>query len=107
MKKCSNKAALSGSSPLASSAIDRLAKFVGMPVDHVRGAIENIRRERMKNRLMEKVRLIREGRSAILPSGEIVEQGTPGAMQYTGHVPCRKCGQTHWVHGACPPSQND
>lgn len=23
-------------------------------------------------------------------------------MQYTGHVPCRKCGTTHWMHGPCP-----
>jgi hypothetical protein len=21
--------------------------------------------------------------------------------KYTGHVPCRKCGKTHWMHGPC------
>lgn len=26
-------------------------------------------------------------------------------IQYTGEVPCRKCGQTHWMHGSCP--END
>jgi hypothetical protein len=24
---------------------------------------------------------------------------TPG--QYTGHVPCKKCGRSHWMYGAC------
>jgi hypothetical protein len=23
-------------------------------------------------------------------------------IQYTGHVPCKKCGTTHWMHGPCP-----
>ena len=31
----------------------------------------------------------------------------PPTVQYTGEVPCRKCGNTHWMHGACPSSQND
>lgn len=26
--------------------------------------------------------------------------------RYTGHVTCSKCGNTHWMHGPCPP-QND
>lgn len=21
---------------------------------------------------------------------------------YSGHVPCSKCGTTHWMHGDCP-----
>lgn len=25
-------------------------------------------------------------------------------MRYTGHVPCAKCGTTHWMHGPCPPN---
>ena len=24
--------------------------------------------------------------------------------QYTGHVPCPKCGRSHWMHGACLPN---
>lgn len=24
------------------------------------------------------------------------------ATSYTGHVPCRKCGTVHWMHGPCP-----
>lgn len=28
-------------------------------------------------------------------------------IQYTGEVPCRECGQTHWMHGACHPSPNN
>lgn len=30
------------------------------------------------------------------------EENDPRPLQYTGHVPCRKCGQTHWMHGPCP-----
>lgn len=26
--------------------------------------------------------------------------------EYTGHVPCKKCGQTHWMHGKCPDSSS-
>lgn len=26
----------------------------------------------------------------------------PSQVQYTGHVPCKKCGTTHWMHGPCP-----
>lgn len=32
--------------------------------------------------LLEKVRIIRSGNTAILPTGEIVERGTPGSMNY-------------------------
>jgi hypothetical protein len=27
-------------------------------------------------------------------------------VQYTGHVPCRRCGKTHWMHGPCPSEPN-
>lgn len=26
----------------------------------------------------------------------------PKPIQYTGEVPCQKCGTTHWMHGPCP-----
>ena len=32
--------------------------------------------------LLEKLRIIRSGNTAILPTGEIVERGTPGSMDY-------------------------
>lgn len=64
-------------------------------------------RHSKKSRLLKKVQLIMEGRSAILPSGVIVEAGTPGSMNYTGHVPCQKCGQVHWMYGPCPPKDED
>lgn len=35
-----------------------------------------------KDKLMEKLRIIQSGKTAILPTGEIVERGTPGAMDY-------------------------
>lgn len=25
--------------------------------------------------------------------------------QYIGHVPCHKCGQSHWMHGPCNPKR--
>lgn len=24
---------------------------------------------------------------------------------YSGHVPCKKCGHTHWMHGSCRPCE--
>jgi hypothetical protein len=35
-----------------------------------------------KDKLMEKLRIIQSGETAILPSGEIVKRGTPGATDY-------------------------
>ena len=35
-----------------------------------------------KGNLMEKLRIIQSGKTAILPTGEIVERGTAGAMGY-------------------------
>lgn len=62
--------------------LKRLADFVGMPEDHIREAAQAIRHEKMKERLLEKVRIIRSRNTAITPSGEIVERGTPGSVNY-------------------------
>jgi hypothetical protein len=65
--------------------LERLADFLEMPADHVREAAEAIRQERKDKlvaSLMGKVNLIRERNTAILPTGEIVARGTPGAMNY-------------------------
>lgn len=35
-----------------------------------------------ESKLMEKLRIIQSGKTAILPTGEIVERGTAGAMDY-------------------------
>lgn len=35
-----------------------------------------------KDNLMEKLRIIQSGNTAIMPTGEIVERGTPGATEY-------------------------
>jgi hypothetical protein len=67
------------------SALEFLAQELGMPAEHVREAARNIARKRMETKhadLMEKVRLIREKNTAILPTGEIVARDTPGAMPY-------------------------
>lgn len=66
----------------AGSALERLADILEMPADHVREAAEEIRRKRNIETLMAKVQLIRERNTAILPTGEIVARGTPGAMDY-------------------------
>lgn len=34
------------------------------------------------------------------------EENPDPPAQYTGHVPCRKCGQTHWMHGPCHSEPN-
>lgn len=62
--------------------LEILAEELEMPADHVREAAEAIRQDRMKKNLLAKVQLIRDRNSAILPTGEIVEKGTPGAMDY-------------------------
>jgi hypothetical protein len=36
----------------------------------------------------------------VLSANSQAESGKP--IQYTGHVPCKKCGTTHWMHGPCP-----
>lgn len=82
-----NEAAEGGSSPVpySPSSLERLADLLDMPADDVREATRNIARKRMEEKhagLMEKVRLIRERNTAILPTGEIVARGTPGAMDY-------------------------
>ena len=64
------------------SPVERLATFVGMPVDHVQGALEEIAKTNRINRLKAKLRLIKERRAAITPMGEIVEIGTPGSKPY-------------------------
>lgn len=74
-----------GSSPRAGSALERLANLLDMPAEDVREAARNIARKRIETKhaaLMEKVRLIRERNTAILPTGEIVARDTPGAMPY-------------------------
>jgi len=38
-----------------------------------------------EQRLLEKVRIIRSGNTAILPTGEIVERGTPGSTNYNSN----------------------
>lgn len=67
--------------------LEILADELGMPADHVREAAEAIRQKRMKERLLAKVQLIRDRNTAILPTGEIVERGTPGAMNYGSSEP--------------------
>ena len=64
------------------TSLERFASAIGMPAEHVREAAENIRREQRREALLEKVRLIRERNAAILPTGEIVPRGTPGAMNF-------------------------
>jgi hypothetical protein len=67
------------------SALEFLAQELGMPAEHIREAARNIARKRMETKhadLMEKVRLIRDKNTAILPTGEIVARDTPGAMPY-------------------------
>lgn len=67
------------------SSLERLANSLEMPVDHVREAAEAISQERndkLVASLMSKVALIRERNTAIMPTGEIVARGTPGAMNY-------------------------
>ena len=74
-----------GCPPATCSALEFLAQELDMPVEHIREAARNIARKRMETKhadLMEKVRLIREKNTAILPTGEIVARGTPGAMDY-------------------------
>lgn len=64
------------------SPVERLARCVGMPVEHVQGALEQIAKTNRINRLQAKLRLIKERRAAITPKGEIVEIGTPGSKPY-------------------------
>ena len=40
----------------------------------------------------------------VLSANSQAESGKP--IQYTGHVPCKKCGTTHWMHGPCPQNVN-
>ena len=68
--------------PNPTTALERLADCLEMPADHLRKAADNIRRERLHASLMAKVQLIRDRNTAILPTGEIVPRGTPGAMPY-------------------------
>lgn len=62
--------------------LEIFAELIEMTVEHLREAADNIRRERMKNNLLAKVQLIRDRNTAILPTGEIVPRGTPGAIPY-------------------------
>jgi hypothetical protein len=63
--------------------LERLANILDMPAGHVREAAEQIRTNQMKERLMEKVRVIRSGNTAITPTGEIVDRDErPDAMPY-------------------------
>lgn len=64
------------------SAVERLAALLDMSAKDVEEAARNIARKRMYESLMEKVRLIREMNTAILPTGEIVDRGTPGSLPY-------------------------
>lgn len=34
------------------------------------------------------------------------EENPAPTVQYTGNVPCRKCGETHWMHGPCHSEPN-
>jgi hypothetical protein len=64
------------------SALERLSSILEMPADDLREAARGIRDERKKIALLEKLKIIREGNTAILPTGEIVPRGTEGAMEY-------------------------
>jgi hypothetical protein len=64
------------------TSLERLADVIGMPADELRECAIAIRHERMKRELLAKVQLIRDRNTAILPTGEIVARGTPGAMDY-------------------------
>jgi hypothetical protein len=73
------------------TALERLADVLEMPADELREAAQNMRDERKKIALLEKLKIIREGNTAITPNGEIVPRGTTGAMDYptlqSGHCP--------------------
>lgn len=62
--------------------LEVLAEILKMPADELRECIKAIRQERMKKNLLAKVQLIRDRNAAILPTGEIVAKGTPGAIDY-------------------------
>ena len=64
------------------SLIERFARFIDMPPEHIRGALHGIARQNRLNRLKDKVRMIKDRRAAIMPTGEIVAIGTPGSMPY-------------------------
>jgi hypothetical protein len=64
------------------SLVERLATFVDMPTEQVRGALVGIARQNKLERLKEKVRMIKDRRAAIMPNGEIVAIGTPDSMPY-------------------------
>jgi len=70
------------SAPVPCSALERLASALDIPADDLREFAWNIAREKKYAAAMEKVRLIRERNTAILPTGEIVARGTPGSMDY-------------------------
>ena len=74
------------------SALEVLANVLEMPADELRDAARSIRDDRKKIALLEKLKIIREGNTAILPTGEIVPRGTLGAMDYptAQAAPCRE-----------------
>lgn len=48
---------------------------------------------------------IRNGITAIGATRKDAIKGVE--IEYTGHVPCPKCGMTHWMHGPCPSLPKD
>lgn len=68
--------------PNPTTPLEALAEVVEIPVDELKQIARRIATERKFSGLMEKVRLIRSGNTAILPTGEIVPRSTPGAMPY-------------------------
>jgi hypothetical protein len=70
--------------------LEIFADELDMPVDHIREAAQAIRQERMRDRLPEKVRIIRSGNTAITPEGKIVERGMPESTPYETSERIRK-----------------
>lgn len=82
MPKDTNNTAGSDCPSTPCSELEVLANVLEMPAEELREAAQGIREERKKIALLEKLKIIREGNTAILPTGEIVVRGTAGAMDY-------------------------
>ena len=78
------------------TALEILAEVIEMPAEELRLAAQNIRDERKKIALLEKLKIIREGNTSITPNGEIVPRGTAGAMDY----PTLQSGHCHTAEDA-------
>jgi hypothetical protein len=63
--------------------LDVLSDITGVPIELIKKKAMELRNERKKEQLLEKLEIIRSGSAAITPCGEIVDRNErPDAMPY-------------------------